>query len=249
MTLPSQLPSGTGTYPVQTPTSFTIRDLNADGKLDLAVGGYDEVALAGYYEFRHDGYQNVLLGNGDGTFSSNAAKFVANTLDIQVIRISDFDGDNKSDVLVGVNSNVGGNSGYLNVYVGNGDGTIQSVPFTTNLGFRTISRKPPVADFDQDGTLDVLSINLSNAVVVMIGNGDGTFRSSDTVSFGGDVQSTSIGDVNANGHFDIVGLSSVNIPIDDGDYQSTRFVRVLLGNGNGDVCDASYFVVGKSSGL
>ncbi len=62
------LGDGSGHFTAETPTlpnymaaEIVIGDFNHDGKMDLALGS------SSYYQFSN-GYVNVLLGNGDGTF-------------------------------------------------------------------------------------------------------------------------------------------------------------------------------------
>src|SRR6266511_2449891 len=77
---PDQLPPNTN------PNSVAIADFNGDGKLDLAVANTDTDNVS------------VLLGNGNGTFSS-AQNFAAGD-GPQSVAIGDFNGDGKRDLAV-----------------------------------------------------------------------------------------------------------------------------------------------------
>src|SRR5208337_3101156 len=77
-------------------------DFNHDGKTDLAVQAYNGV--------------DILLGNGDGTFSSPVL------LPVQYnacVAVSDFNGDGKLDA-------VGCGFNEIDVFLGHGDGTFSS---------------------------------------------------------------------------------------------------------------------------
>lgn len=83
----------------------TVADLNGDGILDLLSGGYP-----GYL---------VMLGNGDGTFSS--PPFVVDNLDVFPVP-GDFNGDGIPDMIAQGAGNV------LTTLLGNGDGTFTTGP-------------------------------------------------------------------------------------------------------------------------
>jgi hypothetical protein len=141
--------------------AWAAADLNGDGKLDLVD----------FQNGNGSGKISVQLGNGDGTFQSavtypsgNAARMVA---------IGDVNGDGIPDVLVPALD------GTVAILLGNGDGTFQAaVHYAAAVGnsVNFIS----LADFNGDGYLDMAVAstgdNLSAAVAVILGNGDGTFR-------------------------------------------------------------------------
>jgi hypothetical protein len=120
----------------------------------------------------------------------------------------------------------GGNT--VSVLLGNGDGTFKpQVQYTTSNGPLSVI----AADFDGDGNID-LAVDCScgsgspcgypGAVSILLGNGDGTFRSHvdyDATAFPYTVSS---GDYNADGNLDLL------IPDLD-----TSQVSLLLGNGDG----------------
>jgi uncharacterized repeat protein (TIGR01451 family) len=153
-------------YPVGTsPSAVVVADFNGDGKADIAVA--------------NSGSNNVsiLLGNGDGTFKV-AMNFDAGNSPSS-IAVGDFNGDGKLDLAVfqsGNSSNA--TTGALSILLGNGDGSFQT-PKTTTLGVVTAFA---VGDFNLDHKADAAVTAYdggsdSTSVLILIGNGDGTFQS------------------------------------------------------------------------
>ena len=104
------------------------------------------------------------------------------------------------------------------VYLSNGDGTYQA-PILTGVpatGLRSIA----VGDFNGDGKVDVAAASdcycdqgsTGGVIVILLGNGDGTFSVSATLDLQGIVGQAStlaVGDCNHDGKLDLVGRALV----------------------------------------
>ncbi|MGE7416486.1 beta strand repeat-containing protein, partial [Methylobacterium tarhaniae] len=208
------LGNGNGTFGAQqtftsgnNATSVTAADLNGDGKLDLVS------------QNSSSGTMSVLLGNGNGTFKDLQSYSTGAGSQPASVTTADVNRDGKADLVV---ASYG--SSNLSVLLGNGDGTFQAQQ-TFGTGTASGPRSVVVADVNRDGKLDLVSANIdSNAVSVLLGNGDGTFQAQQSYSIGAGSQpsSVAVADVDGDGTLDLVvtnlGKSSVS---------------VLSGNGNG----------------
>ena len=94
------------------PYSIATGDFDRDGKLDVAVS---------------DEYLTILKGNGDGTFKTPGVPPRLDNTSTD-LKVADFNGDGKLD-LVSAGVFTGGN---LQVLLGNGDGTFQSLGSLVN---------------------------------------------------------------------------------------------------------------------
>jgi hypothetical protein len=242
--LPAQLPPGwTGPDPLdqylnwngsdplaQYVDAVAIGDMNGDGKLDIVAAGSTGYTTVTYvwlsdpvYENHVDHYVNVLLGNGDGTFGPGNAHHVDFWAD--PLFLGDFHGDGRLDVVTS-------SGGQLKLLRGNGDGTLQDAQSSfTTVGFGSVSN--PVGDFDRDGKVDLLMMHPYYGAVVMLGNGDGTFRRGNSIELGTAWTAAVVGNINADGKLDIVRIHNDVLYTDDYPSATTRSAQVLLGYGDG----------------
>ena len=128
-------------------------DFNGDGKPDLIV--MDDYS---------NGFQ-VLLGNGNGTFQTPVDTKLNTSLSFAT---GDFNGDGKTDVVV---STVVNGQVLISIYLSKGDGT-----FTMGSQYAEFYGGPNVADVNGDGKQDLVLVSFGQPLLVMLGNGDGTFQ-------------------------------------------------------------------------
>jgi hypothetical protein len=155
------------------PNALALGDLDGDGALDVAV--VDQNCMSGSCG---SGSVSILLGHGDGTLA-NAVSYPTNT-NPQSLAIGDFDGDGHLDLaVVNAVTIITQGPGTVSILLGNGNGTFQpGVEFPAGRGPGAIV----AADLDGDGHLDLaitnyIPVNVLSVVVVLRGNGNGTFQS------------------------------------------------------------------------
>jgi hypothetical protein len=189
-------PVGLGSY------SVAVADVNGDGIPDVVTANIDSESLS------------VLLGNGDSTFQPQQATSVIGRP--QSVAVADVNGDGRPD-LVATEENA------VSVLLGNGDGTFGTTQ-TIDAGPNPIL--VAAADVNGDGKPDLVVSGLGtyNPTTrsfnggVLLGKGDGTFGTPQTLPAGTDP--FAVADVNGDGKPDLVVWYN-------------RGLSVLLGNGDG----------------
>ena len=102
----------------------------------------------------------------------------------------------------------------VSVLLGNGDGTFrQQVKFPTTAGAVRVD----VADFNDDGNLDLAMATFASTVDILLGNGDGTFKAPSSFAVASNPFDVSAADFNRDGRTDIVvssyGENSISVLI------------------------------------
>jgi hypothetical protein len=205
-----------------------------DGCPNLAVGDFDGDGNLDFASVLGNA-MDIFLGNGDGTFRKGHSYSFP---DVHLSPlVADFNGDGVLDLVVD------GDAG-LQILLGNGDGTFQKP--------RTVIKPPAgkafdcgygqslvVSDFDNDGKTDLAACFVSMTppyqspgIVVLLGNGDGTFKKPVYYHAGypagskGGIWAFTAGDFNSDGKTDFIDWYFK-------DWPHGYTFAILKGNGDG----------------
>jgi hypothetical protein len=203
---------GTGTFgPFLTPfQSIGVEsspnescDLDNDGKTDIAVSSTS------------NGSVFVVRGNGDGTWAAAQEVPFGMTAETHGVAVLDIDGDGDWDV---VNANHSAN----NLAVMINTGGVLGMPTFIESGVDG-EHALNSGDMNNDGISDlVVGGQDSWQIIVLLGNGDGTFTAQTPQDAGGAVWKLVLGDVNGDGKLDVAAVNG-----------NSDSAAILLGNGDG----------------
>ena len=204
-----------------TSVSLTASGAAGNSTLQATVTGGWPFAAGDNVSFVDTTSGNYVLGTetlGQATQQLSFTMEPAATTDSNpyAVALGDVNGDGKLDVIVADLT-----ASTINVFLGNGDGTLGSKVATQTLG--TYPKGVAVGDFNGDGKLDVVTVNAGNNTAgILLGNGDGTFQAGASFATGGDPQAVVTADLNGDGNLDLV------VP-----NQQDNDLTILLGNGDG----------------
>jgi hypothetical protein len=190
----------------QSARDFTAADFNGDGLLDSAaiVGSRLQIQLLDS--------NTKPIGGSPYTLPGQGASVIA----------ADVNGDGKQDLVVALLNPPGG----VAVLLGNGNGTFQQPKTYASAGADMYS--VTAADFNGDGKVDLaVTTNIcytsnTNGVLVLLGNGDGSFRAPVSYTAGSCPADLLAVDLNRDGKFDLAVTDGI-----------TPNLYVLPGRGDG----------------
>jgi hypothetical protein len=216
--------------------NLVTADFNLDGKQDIALANFGGSVV------------DVLLGHGDGTFSSPVTTI--SPIHPSALAVGDFNNDGKPDLAVTSTDDLLGNrdGGTFVILIGAGDGTFtagsaQNLYDTSRFGSSQGQVNPfniRAADVNLDGNLDLVvafdtahvltngtgdSINLG--LCVLIGDGTGSFTLNGAGPFlaGPSSSKLSVADFNSDGMPD--ALVGNNDPLGPASYVTVLFNKIL----------------------
>jgi hypothetical protein len=216
---------------LQRPISVASGDLNRDGRLDLVVTADGQAFSSATTQLLRANV-NVLLGRGDGTFRAAGKRQLINAHlagRFLPIVLGDFNRDARLDVLVGDGDNF--RSRFVTLLpsvfllLGSGSGGLGVANRVGQPGASLTSLA--AGDFNRDGNLDFVTTNAATSTVnVVLGNGNGTFRSVRNFATGNLPTGVVVADFNRDGRPDLATTSGAS-------GFAAAGVSVLLGNGDG----------------
>lgn len=213
------------------PQSIGAADFDGDGMADFAVVNGSNAL--------------IFLGNGDGTFKSPITVPSVGSSPVG-LGIGDFNRDGIPDLAVVDTLQ----NAPVRIFLGKGDGT-----FNAGASYAITGDAPVgigVGDFNGDGSLDLAVTNYASssndAIAILLGNGDGTFKNPVfySSSYGLEYRSVSVSDFNGDGVPDLAtgqhwfGPASVFLGRGDGTFLTGSPVGVSVPLSSGYAAVADY---------
>src|SRR6516225_5812892 len=180
--------------PDHAPESVATGDFDGDGLPDL-------VTADGSFSV------SVLLGDGHGGFGSPQTFSVSPLVGTYSVAAADFNGDGLHDFVVTYSGFTPQFNGGLVVFLSNGFGSFRRAG-TYQTGTRALF--VTTGDFNGDGVPDLAVIHggrppgfLDSNVSILLGDGQGNFQQSETLSLGNQPIFAAAGDFNGDGYQDL----------------------------------------------
>ena len=214
------LGNGNGTFQNQTafqvgyrPDAIVAADFNGDNKMDLAIGNFNGNNVS------------ILIGQGNGSFNAQV-QYPTAVWEPYGIVAADFNRDGKMDLAVSTSGSTA-----VSILLGKGDGTFQThQDYWAGNG----AGIPAAGDFNGDTFVDLAIPDLGWAnrpdvtTTILMGNGDGTFRSHVLYETSVTPGALATADFNEDGKLDlVVGWDPTATDPSNGR------IDVLLSNANG----------------
>ena len=174
----------------------TLGDFNGDGHLDVAAGDEGKGS---------SGVVRIFLGTGKGTLRKPTIYKVGAWLGLMAA--GDLNGDHFPDLAV-----TGPMSGSVAVFMNDGTGKFLR-PVTYNAGGGEVV-DVKIADLRNNGSEDLVVANLSQGMVVLLNNGNGTFGKATiyppTCQNCVAPEACTVADFNLDGHLDVACATSID---------------------------------------
>jgi hypothetical protein len=207
------------TYPSSHPLALAVADFNQDTRPDLVVVNYLSDSIG------------VLLGNGNGTFTSPTIYSTGSGSTPLGVAVADVNRDNRIDIVV-VNYQLVN----IGVLLGYGNGAFAAqVTYTTGSAPYSVA----IGDFNNDTQPDLVVANAGgNSISILLGYGNGSFATQTIISTGSNSNSdfVAVADFNLDGRLDIAVSNHLNDNI-----------GILLGVGNGTFAAQTTYSTGSGS--